>query len=98
MSKVQAFRAFLSQRLAAAVEEISEMFERIMAEYEDELRRCKEKVHRKQQFLDMVLQSRVLVLGVDPNPGVHNKITQTAQIKEEPEEQSITEEEEQLPV
>lgn len=37
MSKVQTLRAFVRQRLAAAAEEIFEMFDRTMAEHEQEL-------------------------------------------------------------
>ncbi|XP_045897663.1 gastrula zinc finger protein XlCGF26.1-like isoform X1 [Micropterus dolomieu] len=37
MSKVQTLRAFVQQRLSAAAEEIFELFERTIAEYEEEL-------------------------------------------------------------
>lgn len=39
MSKVQMLRAFVSQRLAAAAEEIFGLFERTIAEYEEEIGR-----------------------------------------------------------
>ena len=37
MSKVQTLRVFVKQRLTAAAEEIFELFERTIAEYEEEL-------------------------------------------------------------
>lgn len=39
MSKVQMLRAFVNQRLTAAAEEIFGLFERTIAEYEEELGR-----------------------------------------------------------
>ena len=52
MSKVQTLRVFVKQRLTAAAEEIFELFERTISEYEEEL--CR---HRK--LLDAVLQPQV---------------------------------------
>ena len=52
MSKVQTLRVVVKQRLTAAAEEIFELFERTIAEYEEEL--CR---HRK--LLDAVLQPQV---------------------------------------
>ena len=52
MSKVQTLRVVVKQRLTAAAEEIFELFERTIAEYEEEL--CR---HRK--LLDAVFQPRV---------------------------------------
>lgn len=42
MSKVEVLRSLVEQRLAAAVEEIFGLFERTIAEYEEELGRCRE--------------------------------------------------------
>ncbi|XP_041664313.1 zinc finger protein 350-like [Cheilinus undulatus] len=47
MSKVQLLRSLVNQRLAAAAEEIFELFERTIAEYEEELRASKEGNHRQ---------------------------------------------------
>ena len=52
MSKVQTLRVFMKQRLTAAAEEIFELFERTIAEYEEEL--C-----RQRKLLDAVLQPQV---------------------------------------
>ena len=52
MSKVQTLRVVVKQRLTAAAEEIFELFERTIAEYEEEL--CR---HRK--LLDAVFQPQV---------------------------------------
>uniref|UniRef100_UPI0037E8E86A zinc finger protein OZF-like n=1 Tax=Semicossyphus pulcher TaxID=241346 RepID=UPI0037E8E86A len=46
MSKVQMVRAFVNQRLTAAAEEIFELFERTIAEYEEELCRSKDNQHK----------------------------------------------------
>lgn len=52
MSKVQKLRAFVSQRLTAAAEEIFVLFERAIAEYEEE-------VCRKHKLLDAVFNPEV---------------------------------------
>ncbi|XP_077395970.1 uncharacterized protein LOC144032145 isoform X3 [Festucalex cinctus] len=52
MCKVQMLRALLNQRLSAAVEEIFVVFERTIAEYEEELCRTKEENRRQRQLLD----------------------------------------------
>ena len=49
MSKIQRLRAFVSQRLSAAAEEIFELYEGTIAEYEEEL--C-----RQRELLDAVLR------------------------------------------
>ncbi|XP_060915224.1 zinc finger protein 32-like isoform X7 [Labrus mixtus] len=43
MSKVQMMRSFVNQRLTAAAEEIFDLFERTIVEYEEQLHRSKEK-------------------------------------------------------
>ncbi|XP_034043157.1 zinc finger protein 436-like [Thalassophryne amazonica] len=60
MSKVQMLRALVKQRLTAAAEEIFGLFERTIAEYEEELCRSKEENHRQRHLLDAVF-----------NPDVH---------------------------
>ncbi|KAJ0000596.1 hypothetical protein NQD34_012438 [Periophthalmus magnuspinnatus] len=72
MSKGQTLRALVNERLTAAAEEIFALFERTIAEYEEELCRSKEENQRNQD-------------------------TQTSRIKEEPEEQSVKQEEDTLP-
>lgn len=54
MSKVQSVRDFVNQRLTAAAEEIFELFERTIRDYEDEL--C-----RQRKLLDAVLKPRVRI-------------------------------------
>ncbi|XP_073319147.1 uncharacterized protein [Pagrus major] len=58
MSKVQTLRVFVKQRLTAAAEEIFELFERTIAEYEEELGR-----HRK--LLDAVFKPQVQLHRAD---------------------------------
>uniref|UniRef100_A0A8C6SYQ0 C2H2-type domain-containing protein n=1 Tax=Neogobius melanostomus TaxID=47308 RepID=A0A8C6SYQ0_9GOBI len=103
MSKLRAFRAFVNERLAAAAEDICAMFERTMAGYEEELRRYEEENQRKQQqLLDPFLYLRIdQVRGnvqfpsTSPGPSQNEEIRLTPWIKEEPEEQRVTQEEEQ---
>uniref|UniRef100_UPI0037E92C4C zinc finger protein OZF-like n=1 Tax=Semicossyphus pulcher TaxID=241346 RepID=UPI0037E92C4C len=62
MSKVQMLRACVSQRLTAAAEEIFELFERTIAEYEEELCRAKEK---QRKILDAVFNPEVRLHRAD---------------------------------
>ncbi|XP_054620845.1 zinc finger protein with KRAB and SCAN domains 4-like isoform X2 [Dunckerocampus dactyliophorus] len=62
MCKVQMLRALVSQRLTAAVEEICVVFERTIAEYEEELSRTKEENERQRQLLDVVFKNPQIVL------------------------------------
>ncbi|KAF3706862.1 Gastrula zinc finger protein XlCGF57.1 [Channa argus] len=52
MSKVQMLRAFVNQRLSAAAEEIFELFERTIAEYEQHLYRSQGDRERLREHLD----------------------------------------------
>ncbi|XP_061620922.1 oocyte zinc finger protein XlCOF8.4-like isoform X2 [Phyllopteryx taeniolatus] len=52
MCKVEMLKALLNQRLSAAVDEIFVVFERTIAEYEEELLRTKEQNERQRQLLD----------------------------------------------
>ncbi|KAM6938654.1 uncharacterized protein PEZ65_004908 [Lycodopsis pacificus] len=54
MSKVQMLRSLVNQRLTAAAEEIFGLFERTIAEYEEELCRSKEANERQQRQLRAV--------------------------------------------
>ncbi|XP_055082867.1 uncharacterized protein LOC129456814 [Periophthalmus magnuspinnatus] len=97
MSKRQTLRALVSERLTVAAEEIFGLFERTIAEYEEELCRSKEEIQRKQELLDSVLSPRVVLLSAGFQL-VSASNTQTPQMKEEPEEKSVTQEREQLHV
>ncbi|XP_077375745.1 uncharacterized protein LOC144017737 [Festucalex cinctus] len=59
MCKIEILRALLNQRLSAAVEEIFVVFERTIAEYEEELCRTKEENERQRQLLDAVFKPQV---------------------------------------
>uniref|UniRef100_A0A8C6TZK9 C2H2-type domain-containing protein n=1 Tax=Neogobius melanostomus TaxID=47308 RepID=A0A8C6TZK9_9GOBI len=104
MSGAQTLRALVNERLAAAAEDIFVLIERTIAEYEEELCRSKQENQRKQQLLDKVLSRRVQLVRANvqiptsPGPGLNQEITETPRTKEEPEEQSVKQEEEQLPV
>ncbi|XP_061636332.1 zinc finger protein 432-like [Phyllopteryx taeniolatus] len=59
MCKVTMLRELMKQRLNLAVEEIYQLFERTIMEYEEELSRTKEEKERQGQLLDAVLKSHV---------------------------------------
>ncbi|XP_044028059.1 uncharacterized protein LOC122864562 isoform X4 [Siniperca chuatsi] len=59
MCKVQMLRALVKQRLTAAAEEIFGLFERTIAEYEEELRRSKEENERQRELLAAVFQPQL---------------------------------------
>ncbi|XP_049891292.1 zinc finger protein 135-like isoform X1 [Epinephelus moara] len=59
MSKVQMLRAFVNQRLTAAAEEIFELFETTIAEYEEKLEFSSKENHRQQKLLDAVYNPEV---------------------------------------
>uniref|UniRef100_A0A672ZFI3 C2H2-type domain-containing protein n=1 Tax=Sphaeramia orbicularis TaxID=375764 RepID=A0A672ZFI3_9TELE len=63
--KVQILRSLVEQRLTAAAEEIFGLFERTIAEYEEELCRTKEENQRQKQILDCVWNPRVLLHRAD---------------------------------
>ncbi|XP_061819466.2 uncharacterized protein [Nerophis lumbriciformis] len=56
MCKVQMLRELVKERLCAAAEEIFVVLERMIAEYEEELRRTKEKNEQQRQLLDAVFK------------------------------------------
>ncbi|XP_061890207.1 uncharacterized protein LOC133640668 isoform X2 [Entelurus aequoreus] len=89
MRKLQMLRALVNQRLSAAVEEIFVMFERTIAEYEEELSRTKEEKERQHQLLDAVFKTHQVELH-------RTGVQQPPHIKEEEEEVWITQEEECL--
>ncbi|XP_039665033.1 zinc finger protein 629-like [Perca fluviatilis] len=65
MTKVQMLRAFVNQRLTAAAEEIFGLFERTIAEYEEELEFSLKENHRQQKLLDAVLNPEVQIHRAD---------------------------------
>ncbi|XP_036949834.1 zinc finger protein 135-like isoform X1 [Acanthopagrus latus] len=97
MSKVQTLRVVVKQRLTAAAEEIFELFERTIAEYEEEL--CR---HRK--LLDAVLKPQVQLHRTDvQRPSVseeedppEQQESSSSLDQEEPEPPHIKEEQEEL--
>ncbi|XP_033831627.1 replication initiator 1-like [Periophthalmus magnuspinnatus] len=76
MSKSEILRALVTERLSAAAEQICALFERTIAEYEEELSRSKQENQRRQGLLHSVLGPRVLLLRGG-----------TVQTKEEPEQE-----------
>ncbi|XP_057688139.1 zinc finger protein 287-like [Corythoichthys intestinalis] len=91
MCKVDMIRALLNARLSAAVEEICVVFERTIAEYEEELGRTKEENERQRQLLDAVDavfrrdESRTADISLKEEQG------ETPHIKDEEQEADITE-------
>ncbi|XP_055078069.1 gastrula zinc finger protein xLCGF3.1-like isoform X3 [Periophthalmus magnuspinnatus] len=99
MCKSRTLRALVKERLTAAAEDIFALFERTIAEYEEELCRSKEENQRNQELLEALgLSSGVQMPSLNPGPGLKQEIPETQQNKEEPGEQGIKQEEEQLPV
>ncbi|XP_037651641.1 oocyte zinc finger protein XlCOF22-like isoform X1 [Sebastes umbrosus] len=112
MCKVQMLRALVKQRLTAAAEEICGLFERTIAEYEEELSRSKEENERQQKLLDAVLhpqlqlhradvQQLLVVKEVPPeqqewSPSLDQEDPEPPHIKEEQEELWTSQEGEQL--
>uniref|UniRef100_A0A8C9YQ16 C2H2-type domain-containing protein n=1 Tax=Sander lucioperca TaxID=283035 RepID=A0A8C9YQ16_SANLU len=81
MCKVQMLRALVEQRLTAAAEEIFGLFERTIAEYEEELCRSKEEKERQRELLDAVFNPQLRFHRAD--------VQQLSVVKEEvpPEQQ-----------
>ncbi|KAK9526599.1 hypothetical protein VZT92_015288 [Zoarces viviparus] len=80
MSKVQMLRCFVNQRLTAAAEEIFGVFERTIAEYEEELSRSKEEIERQRKLLDAVFIPQLRLHRAD--------VQQLLVVKEEQQEWS----------
>ncbi|KAK7944488.1 hypothetical protein WMY93_000216 [Mugilogobius chulae] len=77
MSKSQALRDLINERLTAAVDEIFALFESTIAEYERELSYYKQQNQKNHEVLFAALTPKVVLLKVE-------EITPV--IKEEPEE------------
>ncbi|KAF1382147.1 hypothetical protein PFLUV_G00161440 [Perca fluviatilis] len=84
MCKVQMLRALVEQRLTAAAEEIFGLFERTIAEYEEELCRSKEENERQRELLDAVFNPQLRLHRAD--------VEQLSVVKEEvpPEQQECS--------
>ncbi|KAM9797754.1 uncharacterized protein ACBT44_017708 [Syngnathus typhle] len=65
MCKVQMLREMVKRRLDVAVEEIFELFEKTIAEYEEELCRSKEENERQREKLDAVFTPQSGIDGAD---------------------------------
>ncbi|XP_031735631.1 adult enhancer factor 1-like isoform X2 [Anarrhichthys ocellatus] len=65
MSKVQMLRCFVNQRLTAAAEEIFDLFERTIAEYEEERFALKEQNERQRKLLDAVFNPQLRLHRAD---------------------------------
>ncbi|KAF1382161.1 hypothetical protein PFLUV_G00161580 [Perca fluviatilis] len=112
MCKVQMLRALVEQRLTAAAEEIFGLFERTIAEYEEELCRSKEENERQRELLDAVYNPQLRLHRADVQqlwgvkqevpPEQHGSSVDQQEpeppphIKEEQEEMWISQEGEQL--
>lgn len=59
MSKVEILRVLVNRRLTAAAEELFELFEGTIADYEEELSRLKRENERQRKRLDTVLNPEV---------------------------------------
>ncbi|XP_077389459.1 uncharacterized protein LOC144026585 [Festucalex cinctus] len=96
MCKVKILRALVKQRLNVAVEEIFGLFERTIAEYEEELCRTKEENERQRELLDNVFNHQnglhaedvqhVLVQNQDDDVPSEEKQVQHIHIKKEEED------------
>ncbi|KAK7882058.1 hypothetical protein WMY93_028232 [Mugilogobius chulae] len=100
MSVSQTLRALVNARLTAAAEDIVALFDGKIAEFEEELCRCKQENQRKQELLDEALKARSPIVVTHTDRGVQMSCVSPGpalkQVKEESEEQSIKQEEEQL--
>ncbi|XP_076020518.1 uncharacterized protein LOC143011508 [Genypterus blacodes] len=96
MSKVQMLRAFVSQRLSSAVEEIFVLFERTITEYEDEVSRSKEENERQRKLLEAVWSPEVHLERADVQQVMVQQEWSFSVKQEDPESPHIKEEEEEL--
>ncbi|XP_067469007.1 zinc finger protein 85-like [Thunnus thynnus] len=104
MSKVQMLRASVTQRLTAAAEEIFVLFERSIAEYEEELSRSKEKNERQRKLLDAVFNPQLQLHRADVQQLLKSKEEvppeqqewSSSLHQEDPEPPHIKEEQEEL--
>ncbi|XP_044028248.1 uncharacterized protein LOC122864700 [Siniperca chuatsi] len=64
-AEIPALRALLTERLAAAAEEIVGLFEETVAEYEDRAERSEREIRRQRRLLDAVLKPEVRLHRAD---------------------------------
>ncbi|XP_077440514.1 uncharacterized protein LOC144062725 [Vanacampus margaritifer] len=81
MCKVRILRTLVKQRLDVAVDEIFQLFERTIAEYEEELCRSKEENERHRELLHAVLKPSVRLHTADVQQMLQENVP-----SEEPEE------------
>uniref|UniRef100_A0AAV2M5F7 Uncharacterized protein n=1 Tax=Knipowitschia caucasica TaxID=637954 RepID=A0AAV2M5F7_KNICA len=99
MSPGQTLRALVTARLAAAAEDIFELFERTILEYEEELCRCKEKRRQEEAQDEKRRQEEAQdeerrleeargtqTVSLSPGPGLNPETPLSQLVKEEPEE------------
>nr|XP_020496269.1 uncharacterized protein LOC109989011 [Labrus bergylta] len=105
MSKVQTLRSFVNQRLTAAAEEIFDLFERTIAEYEEEICRSKEENERQHRLLDAVFKPEVrlhryevqqLLSGEEEVPSEQQERSSSLDQEDSPEPPHIKEDREEL--
>ncbi|XP_070701998.1 zinc finger protein Paris-like [Pempheris klunzingeri] len=96
MCKVQMLRALLKQRLSAAAEEIFGLFERTIAEYEEELCRSQEENERQRRLLDAVLSPQLRLHRADVQQPAGAKEQVPCERQDPPEPPHIKEEQEEV--
>ncbi|XP_075931763.1 uncharacterized protein LOC142931635 isoform X3 [Anarhichas minor] len=104
MSKVQMLRCLVNQRLTAAAEEIFGVFERTIAEYEEELSRSKEENERQRKLLDAVFIPQLRLHRADVQQLLirrevvppEQQVWSSSLDQEDPEPPHIKEEQEEL--
>ncbi|XP_042370430.1 histone H3.v1-like, partial [Plectropomus leopardus] len=89
MSKREMLSLLVKQRLTAAAEEIFGLFERSIAEYEEELSRSKEENERQQKLLDAVFSPQLRLHRAD--------VQQLLVVKEEVPPSSVDQEDQEPP-
>ncbi|XP_061836186.1 uncharacterized protein [Nerophis lumbriciformis] len=92
MCQVQMLRAMVNRRLNAAVEEIFVMFEKTIAEYEQELSRTKEENVRQRRLLDAVFKKHRTDVFEEHLLPEQQEEPRPPHIKKEEEEHSIGQE------
>ncbi|KAM6904186.1 uncharacterized protein PEZ65_018884 [Lycodopsis pacificus] len=100
MTKVQMLRCLVNQRLTAAAEEIFGVFERTIAEYEEQLSRSQEQNERQRKLLDAVFIPQLQLHRADVQQLLVVKEEQqewsSSLDQEDPEPPHIKEEQEEL--
>ncbi|XP_034535318.1 zinc finger protein 316-like, partial [Notolabrus celidotus] len=85
MSKIQDLRGLVNQRLTAAAEEIFELFERTIAEYEEQLRGSKEE---QLKLLDSVYNQEVFFHRAAVFPADVQQLLESKEVPSEQQERS----------